>query len=218
MTRHAADADCPFRFQAIRALGEVRGMGGTAQTLRNLLHADDPRVQVAAYEALLQRGDSTIDSRPVGGDNFMLDLVVTDRPGFIYVKRSGSRRIALFGSHFRCVPPVLYRADDGRVVLNAQAGDDQLTVLRVVVASGAMSPAIPAPFDLPPLIELLGGEADVTPEGEVTGVGLDYTAVVRALHRLCTDRTINARFVLEQPNTAEIFGPPRPAGRRESEL
>ena len=50
------------------------------------------------------------------------------------------------------------------------------------------------------------------------GLGLDYGAVVRALYYLCQDHAINAKFILEQPNAAELFGPARPAGRPESEL
>ena len=49
-------------------------------------------------------------------------------------------------------------------------------------------------------------------------LGLDYGAVVRALYFLCRDGCINEKFMLEQPNPAEMFGPARPQGRPESEL
>ena len=63
----------------------------------------------------------------------------------------------------------------------------------------------------------MGRDADVGLDDEVLGLGLGYGAVVRALYHLCEDKSINATFILEHPNVTELFGPPRPAGRPESE-
>jgi hypothetical protein len=218
MAHHAEDAGCEYRFQAIRALGEAEGMAGVAMTLRRLLGNDDPRVQIAAYEALVKRGDTTIKSRSIGRDNFIFDQVPTAREGFVYAKRSRNRRIALFGRDLRCTPPALYRAPDGSVTITAQEGDETLTVLRRVVSTGSVSPPIPVPLELSSLIPLMGNDAGVNLEGEVVGLGLDYAAVVRALHQLCRDGAANAKFILEQPNVAELFGPATRTGRPESEL
>lgn len=231
---HAQNTAGEYRFKAIHALAEAKGMASAALTLRKLLNDDDPRIQIAAYEALVERGDSTIQSVRIAWDNFILDRVPTQvaspsagasapRGGrghgnFVYVKRSGSRRIALFGSDIRCTPPVFYRAPDGSLMINATPGDETLTTLRMAVSTGAMSSPIPAPLDVPGLIKLLGSRAELGPDGEVLGLGLDYSAVVRAIYHLCKDRSINANFILEQPNVAELFGPPRPIGRSESEL
>ena len=217
MASHASDALCEYRFQAIRALGESKGMAGGAMTLRRLLGDEDPRVQIAAYEALVKRGDTAIQSRPIGRDNFVFDQVSTPGKGFVYAKRSGERRIALFGRDLRCTPPILYRAPDGRITITAQEGDDRLTVLRQVISTGSVSPPIPAPFELADLIPLMGNYAGVDLEGEVIGLGLDYGAVVRTVHQLSSDGATNAQFILEQPNVAELFGPSPPAGRPESE-
>lgn len=218
MALHAGDPTCPHRFQAIRALAEAEGMAGAAMSLRRLLHDEDPRIQVAAYEGLVERGDPTIDSTLLGGDNFRLDRIVTERSNLVYVKRGASRRIALFGKDLRCSPPVLYRSSDGGVTINANPGDEHLTLLRMVVASGSMSPPVPVPFELPALIELMGREAEIGHDGEILGLGVDYGGVVRALYHLCRDQSVNAKFVLEQPNVADLFGPPRPTGRPESDL
>ena len=217
MTRHAEDESCAYRFHAIRGLARATGMGSAAIALRRLLHDVDPRVQAAAYEGLLLRGDQTIHSTPVGDGNFVLDRIPTRTGNFIYVKKSGARRIALFGNELACVPPLFYLAPDGSVTIDAKERDEQVTLLRRVVATGTLSPPIPAPFDLPALIQLLGNEATVDYDGKVTGLGLDYAAVTRLLYHLCRDQSINATFVLEQPNVTELFGPPRPATRPESE-
>ena len=214
----AARVDGEFRFQAIRALAEAKGMGAAAVALRKLLLDSDPRVQIAAYEALIKRNDPTIESMPIAGDNFVLDHIPDASANFIYVKRTGARRIALFGGELQCSPPVLYRAPDGSITISAAAGDEELTILRSVVASGSMSPPISVPLALHPLIRLMGNEAGVAPGGKATGLGLDYGAVVRALYYLDQNNAVNARFILEQPNAAELFGPAQLAGRGESEL
>lgn len=217
MIMHSNDASGSFRFQAIRALARAEGMAGATIALRRLLYDGDPRVRIAAYEALVSRGDSAVKTVRVGGDNFLLDLIPWEGDNFVYVKRKGARRIALFGREFRCRPPVLYRAPDGSVTIHAADGDNALTILRTVVSTGAMSKPISAALDLPDLIELMGSEAGIDLSGEVVGLGLDYAAVARVLHRFCKDGTIGAEFVLEQPNAAELFGTPKTTGRPESE-
>ncbi len=218
MVMHARNSAGEYRFPAIRALARAEGRAGAAIALRGLLDDQDPRVQIAAYEALILRQDPTIRSTPIAGDNFILDQIPSERANLLYVQRSGSRRIALFGNSLTCTPPVLYRSPDGSLTINASVGDTALGVLRVVPATGSMSPIVPAPFELPEFIRLLGSEAGAGLSGEVVGLGLDYGAVVRALYHLCRDQSINAAFTLEQPNAAEQFGPPRRAGRPESEL
>ncbi|MEK6799605.1 MAG: flagellar basal body P-ring protein FlgI [Planctomycetota bacterium] len=215
---HAGDNAGEHRFPAIRALGEARGMASASQALRRLLEDADPRVRIAAYEALVDRGDPSIITRKVGGDNFALDLLATKGESFVYVTRSGTRRIALFGEGMTCRPPVLYRAADGSVTLSADADADHLTVLRTAVASGATSPPMAAPVELPRLIEFLGSEADVDEREAATGVGLDFGEIVRIVHQLSSHGAVNARFSLQEPNVAELFGPAEPVGRPESEL
>lgn len=217
LTVHADSTDSEFRFRAIRALGEAKGVSSAAISLRRLLHDPDPRVQVAAYEALIRRGDVTIASVRVDDDNFTLDRVPMDGESFIYAKRTGERRIVLFDHDLKVAPPVFYRSPDGSFTLTADRGDRTLTVVRVVVSSGAVSPSVPAPLELMPLLRLLGAEAQVLPDGEVIGLGLDYASIVRALHHLCNDGSINGKFMLEQPNITELFGPPEPSSRPESE-
>lgn len=217
LARHAGRATSPYRFQAIRALGEAPGIGAAAQALRSLLNDVDPRVAIAAYEALMPRGDVAIESTLIGGDGFWLDRVARSGARFIYVSRGGERRIALFGEGMGCDPPLFYRAPDGSFTMTAEVGDETLTLIRQAVATGSVSPPIPAALKLPELLALLGSDAGVDGQGRVVGLGLGYGAIVRSINRLCLDGAIEAKFILEQPNAAELFGPPRPAGRPEAE-
>lgn len=218
MALFSRDEASPFRYQAIRALGETTEMASTAITLRELLHDDDPRVQVAAYEQLRKRNDRSIISRPIGRDNYILDLIPASKTSFVYVKRRNQRRIALFGSDLKFQLPLLYRAMDGCVTISAEGSDDHLTILRTVVSTGTTSPPIQAPNDVAQLAVLLGDEPGVDGSGQATGLGLDYGVVVHVLQQFCKDKSILAKFILEEPNVAELFGPMRATGRPESEL
>ncbi len=214
----AQDPLDPRRFNAIRALGGEKGMAVAGIALRRLLHDDDPRVQIAAYEALSDRDDASITRLRIGADNFILDLVPDAHSTFIYAKRTGSRTLVLFGEKTQCKPPIFYRSPNGKVTINAQINDDTLTLLRQVTTSGHMSPPIKSSRDVKKLIQLMGSQASADAQGHVTGLGLDYSTIVRTLYHLCADGAIDSRLMWEQPNVAELFGPGRPTGRPESEL
>lgn len=218
MATLALESEGEFRFQAIRALGEARWMGAAATPLRTLLSDADPRVRVAAYEALIARHDSTIQSIDVGPGNFRLDSIPSNGDGFVYAKRTKEQRIALFGVDLRCTTPLLYRSSDGSMTLNAAEGDSAITILRTVVASGTTSQPISAPLQLSGLVSLLGQDAAVDTDNHAIGLGFDYGSVVRALYQLSQSGVIEAKFILEEPNAAELFGPAQPQGRPESEL
>ncbi len=218
MIRHAEDADGRYRMRAVRALGETQGMGQATIVLRRLLDDADPRIQTAAYEELIQRRDVTIESQAIGGYNFHLDVIPTERPAFVYVKRRTERRIALFGNHLAIKPPVLYRSPDGGLIVSAQPDAESLTVIRTVVATGSSSPPVKVSTDLASLIKLLGSDADIDYNDKVTGMGVAYGAVVRLLYHLCEDGAIDANFFLERPDSTELIGPSQRKGRPESEL
>jgi hypothetical protein len=213
---HATKPSSPFRYQAIRALGRSEGMANALHTLRNLLNDEDPRVRVAAYDELARTHDYSLNTTRVAEDNFFLDLVPTKSEPLIYVKRTGTRRIALFGDGMRIAQPVFYRAPEGTVTIDWPAGEDELKLVRLT-PRGALSDRIVAPTDLPELVRFMGSDVVVIGK-DVQGAGLDYAHIVRALYRLCADGSINARFVLEEPNAAEIFGPTERPGRKETEF
>jgi len=219
MTSVADDAKTEYRFRAIRALGEARGMAGAAITLRRLLHDSDTRVRVAAYEALRSRRDTAVESFIVGGDNFSIDLVPEAAAGPIYATRTGRRSIVVFGPAPELRPPLLYRSPDGSFTMTADADARDVTLMRTITATGRVSPPIPGPLNLGRLLRLLGEDPGANYEGEIVGLGISYVGVVRALDALCKDGSIPLPFQLEEPNAAELFGPAQPpSARPESEL
>ncbi len=218
MIRLADDTDGSYRMRAVRALGETRGMGQATIALRRLLDDTDPRIQTAAYEALIQRGDPSIESKVIGGDNFRLDVIPSDRPAFVYAKRRSERRLAVFGNDLTINPPVLYRSPDGGLTVSATPDAKRLTVIRTVVATGSSSPPIKVAPDVVSLVTLLGKDADIDHTNVVTGMSVGYGAITRLLYHLCKDGAIDANFLLERPRETELIGPAQRDGRPESEL
>lgn len=219
MNAVADDAKTEYRFRAIRALGEARGMASAGMTLRRLLFDSDSRVRIAAYEALRNRRDTAVESFAIGGDNFRIDLVPDAAPGPIYATRTGRRSIVLFGPSLEVRPPIFYRSPDGSFTMTADADDREVTLMRTVTATGRVSPPIPGPLSLASLLRMLGEDAGTNYDGNVTGLGIGYVGVVRALDAMCRDGSISLPFQLEEPNAAELFGPAQlPASRPESEL
>ncbi len=214
----AQDALAPNRFKAIRALGKAKDIAVARVALRRLLNDEDPRIQIAAYESLSDRPDTAITRKHIGSGNFVLDHIPSARSTFIYAKRTRSRKIVLFGDKPQCHPPIFYRSPDGNITINALENDIDLTLLRRIPATGRVSPPVTASRDLEKLIQLMGSPAGVGAHNKITGLGLDYSTVVRAIYHLCADGAIQSKLMWEQPNIAELFGPSRPTGRPESEL
>ncbi len=206
------------RLEAIKELGRAAGQPGVQMPWQALLEDDDPRVAVAAYEALYPHANRLVKSLQVGQDNFVLDRVPCSRDNLIYAKHTGQRRIALIGNGFRCATPLFY-ADPGRAfLLNANEADAELMVVRHAPDGLGSSPPMPVPRDAAELLTFLGERPRRNLQGEVVGLGVDYTALIQAMQSLCQDRGINARFMLEQTTTMDLFGPLTRRGRPESKL
>jgi len=202
---HARDAGSPYRLLAVRELGDARPIPAATRALRALVDEADPDVRVAAYEGLRKHPDGGIASTPVGSGSFVLEVVPTRGRYLIFAKRSISRRIAVFGQHLRCEPPLFYCARDGAITIHARAKDEHLTLIRKTPFTGRFSEPIEASFDVAELIRMLGDDPVTDDSGKVRGLRLDYGHVIDAIRTLCRDGAIPAEFLLEQPGVTGIL-------------
>ena len=91
-----ADAGPPsIRGEAVKLLGSLGPDPKVNLALRELLHARDVDIRVAALEALIERRDPTVRRWSVD-DGFILDAAPADDP-LLYVGQRGDPRIALLG-------------------------------------------------------------------------------------------------------------------------
>ena len=219
LARHANDANGEFREVAIEELGMCTGLSRAVMVLRPLLDSDDQRVRQLAYEGLRYQGDSTIRSFRIGRKHgFVLDIVPAGGRHLIAARHSKEPRITLFGRAVRCQTPVFYWHRNQTVMVNADAGDKSLKLVRRTPLSGRTSPTIRSNLDVASLITTLGRAPTKGLDGHYRGLGLTYSQVVEVLQDLCADKTIDATFVLQGDEAAEFTPPPGEYGRPESEL
>ncbi|MCP4591226.1 MAG: hypothetical protein GY842_10800 [bacterium] len=218
LAAHARNPRSDYRMAAVRALADAVDVYRASATLRAMLDDPDPRIRVMAYDGLRERGDPCVVSTVIGGDNFFLDRVQSGGRNLIYVRRSGERRIAVFGERVACVPPLFFVDDEGMLTMSANAGDEKVDLLRRTQFSERTSPPIPAPLRVAELIPWLGDEPVMDGEEVVRGLNVPYSLVVKAVADLCRADAINADFLLEQTTIPELFGPMPKSGRGESDL
>ncbi|NOT02568.1 MAG: hypothetical protein HOP29_18325 [Phycisphaerales bacterium] len=216
--QHVLNDRSEHRLKAIRVLASAVDSMRAARPLRQALDDSDPRIRTAAYEALRERGDPTIVSVEVGTESFTLDMVPSRGEPLIYVKRTEDRRIALFGGPILVRPPAFYASPEETLIVNAAAGDAEVTLLRKSRTGGSVSPPIPGELDVSRLIAMLGNDVPQSPGETIHGLGVDYGGITRMLAELCAAQSINAQFILETPGAADELLLGRPPGRRESDL
>jgi len=215
---HLVNPNSEFRLAAIKTLGAVRDSRRAARPLRRSLDDSDIKIRTAAYEALIDRDDPTITSIDIGKGAFHLDLVPSHGEHLIYVKRRGSRRIALFGGPMIARAPLFYSSPEQLLMVSAAQGDTHLTIVRTSVFTGATSPPIQADFDVAKLVVLLGRDPPNRRDKPVRGLGIHYEEITRTLAGLCRAGSIDARFLLESADEHQRLRRKTPAGRRESDL
>ena len=196
LEQFAMDAKGSYRRKAIETL-TLSGDILCRQVLRKVVRGDDLQVRVLAYEGLAKNNDAMIRREIIGEDNFILDRVLGTMRPLIYVTRRDEPKIVIFGEA-QIRPPVFYSHTDDSVIISAEAGDKELSLLRRT-PSGNVSGRIPGPMDIPGLLRLLGGDADIVGEN-VTGLGLPYSHIVAIMHKLCQGQgqAIQARFKLQE--------------------
>ncbi len=218
VARYARDVEGSHRLGAIKALSDARDMVRAERPLIALLASSDPTTRAAAYEGLLDRRSPEVRTRWLGQDSFALDIVDSGGEPMIYVKRTHSRRVVLFGLGMRCTPPLFYSHASGDLTLNADEQDDVMTIFHRSARLKLMENPTHTSFDLAELITLLGEEPPKYRGDPKGGLAVDYGSVVQLLQQLCESGAIDARFHMEQASIEELLGPAPPSGRPESDL
>lgn len=188
-------------------------------TLRQLLDAPELDVRVAAYEALVKRGDPLIERRVIGSDvtrpRFYIDMVPARNP-LIYVTQQGEPRIVLFGARpmgeaqetLRLSRPLMVSAWSNRFMLSA---DSPGAPIRLFYADPRTRPGVGRPLvlenvtdKLVDFIALLGHE--VTPEDPAPGLDMTFSEVVGVLYEIQRQNGVSALFATETDRLgAEVY-------------
>jgi hypothetical protein len=178
-------------------------------------------VRIVAYEALRAQRNVVVQTYPMMSAldtqqiNCWLDIVESSGPPLIYIRRSGSPRIALIGTRAECRRPVFYTHPSGWVTINAAADASDVTLFRRTRRSGRLSEPLNVAPRAAEIIRAMAALPVKDQYGRTGGLGLGYAQVVSVLCTLSRNETLASRLVLEQtPTRAETA----PTERPEAEL
>lgn len=223
VARHARDERSPFRFQAIRELGNCNLPGAAGVVLRDLLADENANVRIEAYEALRKVDPHALESFAVGHDplNFILDVVPSDGPTMIYARRSETRRLAVIGGDqifFRA--PILYSEPGKPLTLSADRDQAKLTIVRKDKMGNFVGEPIRADLGMPVwrVIRFMGSNMETNIDKQLMGLGVDYASIIEVLYRMCAAGEINAEMRWEEPSIESLIGPLTPLERPEAEM
>ena len=197
--RFAGRPDSPVQIAAIEELGRHPRVYQAREILQGLLDDHNALVRVAAYEALVSRGDFSWIARTHVGQAFVLDVVRCRERPVIYATQDVSPRIVVFGENVSVCRPIYFTTPNELVTLNARQGDEKVTVYRKVPGTRALSDSFLIDFDARSLITTLGFRPEEDRNGKLKGLGLTYGQVVHVLQRMCESGHIQAKFILQRP-------------------
>ncbi len=207
LIRLAQTAGSTFQVPAIEELGRHRWLIRSVPALRRLVDDKSELVRIAAYEALVELGDSSLVTRIDVGQEFSLDLVTSRRSYVIYATQSGEKKVVLFGRDMAVARKVFFDMPNlvtvADVVETAEGKETQrrkLMVFRTIPRTGRISAPFYIDFFVRSLVQTLGRAARRGVDGKIEGLELTYGQVVAVLYRMCeVDGDIPARFVLQPP-------------------
>jgi hypothetical protein len=188
----ALDKDSKYRTEAIEAVTSGAKRNDASAILQRLLRDDDFNIVLAAYNQLCRINDIAV-SRQIVGRNFFLDNVPLASKQYVYVFRSGTPRIVLFGAPLYCRVGAFAQSADGSITINAPENLDNVQVVRKL-------PNIPpvkleSTYDLSDIIQTLCEEAKVPQNSRLKpGLNVSYADMIAIVKQLCDKQAVLAQF------------------------
>ena len=181
------------KLAAIDLLSDMGANPAIEVGLRPLLDDEDVNIRLAVFEALEKRRDPIVLAYDID-EKFTLNLVPSESP-MIYVAQTGEPRIVLFGKVLEVERPMFLEAWTDRLLLKADAGNDELEVFfretdGVPPQTDMVSPEVAE------LIAYMGHKSTI--EAPAPGIGLSYGETIGAIHQLWRAGFIPADFKAEQ--------------------
>ncbi|OXU15079.1 flagellar basal body P-ring protein FlgI [Sedimentisphaera salicampi] len=199
----------PYKYEAIEAIGESSASATVKSLLREFLSDDDFQARLLAYKYLSEASDLAVMPKLTSA-GFRIDtMLAKESEPLIYIKRKDQPRIALFGINIPLGQNVFLSLDKGNLLLDNPAGKDQIMMLRQHPDQKGVIGPIYADFNVESLISRLCDKT-VKSSGVRSGLGLDFTEVVRVLNELDKKGAIKSKLMLgplpdmpERANTIE---------------
>ncbi len=187
------DKNSRYRIEAVDAIAAAADRNATAAILRRLLREEDFNVRLAAYENLRKLDDITITRNLIGRNIYLEQITQTDKKA-IFVSRSGLPRIVLFGTPLYCRDDVFIRSANGKVTLNAPAGQNHVSIIYKHPTRPEIIIQLKSSFELGDIIQTLCEEPVKKSEDGRVGLGISYTNIIEILKQMCDKGAVKAEF------------------------
>lgn len=194
-----AQTSSSLQVQAIEEIGRNFHLIVPPDMLKNLLDDESSSVRIAAYEAMLIRGDISIVRRCKIDEDIALDIVNSEHSNIIYATQSGTAKIVLFGRDLEIATPIFFRSLGELVTIQAREEQPELSIFRKL-PDGRFSDIATCDTKVESLIKVLASRPEANPDGGIHfNMGLTYGQVLAVLYRMCENNDIKAKFVLQPP-------------------
>lgn len=191
LTRVATDGPPALRSGAIELLGLLPTDPRINRFLLELVDTGDIEIRVAAYEALVARGDARVERYSVAGE-YAVDAVPASTP-MIYATLQEKPRVVLFGEP-RFELPALAIGWGGRLMVSGDSAAGPVRVFYRDYRTGRSTESV-IDAEIGDLVRYFAH--DPTPESPRPGLDFTYSEMVGALHELTAAGAIDAEFVPE---------------------
>jgi hypothetical protein len=189
----ALDGRSKHRLEALEVVSVSAERNDAATLAQRLLRDGDPVVMLAAYEDLRRMGDPAVTQQFVGR-SFYLEQVAQAGIKAIYVTRTGDPRIVLFGAPLTCRDNLFVESADGMVVVNAQAGQGYVSLMRRHPMRPGLIGPLKTAFDVTDVVRTLGAESARAKDGQMAGLGVSYSDVSYLVQQLVAKDAVTAEF------------------------
>lgn len=183
------------RISAIQAVARSAKRNDALPIIKKALRDPDFQVRLAVYEALVGLDDISILRRAVA-KSFYLDMVQQDGRKAIFVARSGTPKVVLFGAPVSCEETFFVESDDGKIIVDAQPGEKYIAIIRKHPRQPGLIP-LKSTFELGDVIRALC-EQPASQEGKPAaaggGLAVPYSDMVAILQKMCQKGAIRAEF------------------------
>jgi hypothetical protein len=183
-----------YRIEAIKAVGTSAKRNDAIPILNSVLAENNFDVRFAAYEQLRRLDDISV-SRMLIARDFFVDSVVCAGQKTIFVSRTGTPRIVLFGAPIYCEQNIFIESPDREIIINSAPGEDLVSVIRKDPARPKLIGPLKSSFKLADVIRTMGEAIPV--EGKPSlypGLGISYSDVIAILKLMCNNNAVKAEF------------------------
>jgi len=189
----ALEEGSKYRVESLEALSASASRADVAGICRRLLQDKDFDIRLAASDQLRKLDDITIFQEAIGG-RFYLEQIAHAKIKEVYVSRSGTPRIVLFGAPIMCRDNLFIQTSNGEVTINAPAGQEYVTLIRKL-PKGKDPVRLKSTFDLSDIIRKLC-EEPLEKKGVLVRAGLNvpYAQAIGLVKQLCDSGAAPAEF------------------------